>query len=79
MQNLLMESFYVSPGGGVNCVWVDRKAVLGERPPILLKGDMSREKFLEVYGEDDGEDRFQVGDDVEIVGVDEWGGEFIEF
>mmetsp|Transcript_27571 Transcript_27571/g.52266 ORF Transcript_27571/g.52266 Transcript_27571/m.52266 type:complete len:582 (-) Transcript_27571:24-1769(-) len=73
-ENLLMESFYVSPGGGVNCVWVDRKAVLGERPPILLKGDMSREKFLEVYGEDDGEDRFQVGDDVEIVGVDEWGG-----
>lgn len=30
-ENLLMEAFYVAPAGGVNCVWVDKAAVLNER------------------------------------------------
>jgi len=73
-ENLLMEAFYVAPAGGVNCVWVDKAAVLNERPPILLKGNMTREKFIDVYGEDDGVERFKLTEEVEIVGVDEWGG-----
>ena len=61
-ENLLMESFYVAPSSGAAAgsgmtVFVDSSAVRGVRPPILLKGGMTVEGFLEEYGKDDGEDR----------------------
>jgi len=78
-ENLLMESFYVAPSsnsaGSDMTVFVDSSAVRGVRPPILLKGGVTVEDFLEEYGEDNGEDSFELKEGkVALVGVDDEGG-----
>ena len=79
-EELLVEAFFVVPSmGDARGVFVDRRAVRGERGVVVVRGGMGMGEFLGMYGggdggDDDDDDEPRIADDDE-----EDGGQLAEY
>lgn len=76
-----LQTMFVVPNEADECnaVFIDSAAVRGERSPLLLKGDMTLEKFLALpeTTSEDGVSFAELPDSVELVDVQGFDGEVV--